>query len=340
MIITWCTDPSQGEFEEGDVTFSSFYQYETVTKQFVRIRLELNRQVSGGDQGDTFARFKAERFVGFSDQALSRDLQHWTVDAEGRLCFDGNALGQTPTNDYNVYDCTDVTEFIHRGNPITTDPNFPEGIEPKHLLLIANDTMISGADIRLTGRGASAQQLSEALATRVSQIMNRPFVEITDAQLLARLKTQASALKEEALSPAEESIDDSLDDVNELINDMDAAIANGEFVPNGAVNTALGELRNAVGQVTEAIQNKANVQDGVIELRTAHNALADAVNAQIGDQQNQFEEALATATEAINDAHDFSAEWETIAADFDAVENADSIEEYEDSVSGTEVVEE
>ena len=150
MIISWFTDPSKGTFVEGSGKLSSYYQYDTQSKQFSRVRLELGR--SSGS-GDTKAMYQETRYVAFSDQKIN-DSKNWTVE-NGELKYKGNSLEQTPTNGDYVYDLTNPKSTPHYGNPVTDSPNLPEGIEIRHLSLIANESILSESDIVFTGGDAT-----------------------------------------------------------------------------------------------------------------------------------------------------------------------------------------
>src|ERR1700722_8936860 len=109
MIISWFSQPEGGKF-------SSYYQYDTVTTNFTRIRMELGRASSSGATDDTFIGFKTERYVGFSDQYYSTsksNLGHWSVNEDNELCYDDVPLaGGRPAPGARIYDCTNPGSFV------------------------------------------------------------------------------------------------------------------------------------------------------------------------------------------------------------------------------------
>src|SRR5580658_5195060 len=131
VIISWFTEPPS--------SFASYYQHDTVTQRFSRIRLQLGRQ-SLSATNDTFVSYKPHRAVGFSAQRYSTSDpgSHWSVNEKGALCYDNAPLPSSKPNDGDrVYDSSDPSSFVHRGNAVTNSPELPAGIEPKHLALLA-----------------------------------------------------------------------------------------------------------------------------------------------------------------------------------------------------------
>jgi hypothetical protein len=148
MIISWFTQPKK--------PFSSYYQYDTVTRHFSRTRLELDRSSKSGHSNDTFVSYSKQRAVGFTNKRCPYDSekpgQHWSVE-NGTLCYNGKPLpSASPRSGYRVYDTSNPQNSVHKGNAVTDTPKLPDGIGAKHLALLANDTMINkpADDITLT----------------------------------------------------------------------------------------------------------------------------------------------------------------------------------------------
>lgn len=152
MIISWFTQPESG--------FSSYCQYDNRALQFVRVRLELGRE-DHNDISDTVVNYQTDRVAGFSNQDYLGETEEldpadWNVNAAGELCYQGTPLpgGRPAARDY-VYDASIGATSLHAGSPVTAKPVRPEGIEPRHLALLANDAVISQTRARvLTQAGA------------------------------------------------------------------------------------------------------------------------------------------------------------------------------------------
>lgn len=335
MIINWYTDPSGGDFAGNPDKFSSFYQYDPASKEFVRIRLELGR----ADADGTFARFKSERYVGFSDERYSTgNLNRWTVDGQGRICFDNAALQQTPREGYQVYDATNPRVFVHRGNPVTTEPNFPEGIQAKHLSLIANKVMITGQDVALTAGTDTAAQLSTRIKAVVAEIVGVDnFDDITDDDILNTLREQVRDIKAALQEDHESNIEDALDQIDEVIESINEQLSDGRLTPNPDVETAFDNFITAVDNARDALTDGENVGDAIAALDTARTELDTAINT-LGDAQRAaWEDVLSDSTEAIEDAANAGEIWEEIENEYSELEDVQSIEEYEEIITETEV---
>ena len=337
MIVIWTTDPAKGDFANNPQKYSSFYMYETVSKQFVRVRLELGRNDSNG--GDTFSRYKKTRTIGFSDQTyLTRDLARWSLDAHDKLCYDGTPLSQTPEADSKTYDCTDVTSFVHRGNAVTANPNFPPGIESKHLLLVANETLINKTNITFTNSAASGENLAEALKTKVSAIVKKPFDQINDNDILNKLKEQSAKIKQNVLKRNEETIESAIDEVDGLISEINDKMEEGEFTPDQNVQDAFTELNSRIATAKTTVINgtPTEITTDLDALRTAQTTLAESVSRLSSAQSALFKDAFTRSSASVNEAYEASVKWEAVPTEFRATEEATTVEEYEESIKAVE----
>lgn len=122
-VITWTTRPRN--------PFDSFYYYNTGTRDFVRIRLELNRTGSNPDPG-VFS--KLNRYVGFVISTAGMNFEeynYWSVNAQNQIVYNdgGNpiTLSNIPAVGYKVIDfslaqgATHPT-FVHHGNAVVGPP--------------------------------------------------------------------------------------------------------------------------------------------------------------------------------------------------------------------------
>ena len=331
MIISWFTDPSKGTFVEGSGKFSSYYQYDTETKQFTRVRMELGRKASssGYDQGDTMASYKETRYVSFSDEKI-RDGKNWTVE-NGELKYKGNSLEQTPSSGDYVYDLTNPKSVPHFGNPVTDSPNLPEGIEVRHLSLIANDTMVNKTSFKFTTSKATGDALSEALKTKVSDIMKTPFDKITDQQILDKLKSQVSDIKNAAIEPSKSRVIESLDAVSASMTEINEKIMNGEIVPNGDFEKAYSTVQTKVVKAKMAA-GKSDVKEALSELAEAQKNIQTAIDSVVSETQATLKQTLQNSSSALDDATKASNTWDKIQNEYDSLESADSVDAYEKEI--------
>jgi hypothetical protein len=343
---TWCTDPSQGNFQEGSGQFSSYYQYDSASLKLVRIRLELNRS-SKNSTGETKLMLDGNRGVGFADQNLTKDKTIRASDFEvnnGEVLFRGQPMSQTPTEGSWVVDMSSGDPQPHFGNQVASKPNLPEGIETKHLSLLANQAMIDGEVYSFTASGATEDALSASIKKEVSYLMdNKPFDQITDDELLTKLKAQTTTLREQAMQADKGKITESMDGVEPLINQMNSAIENELVVPNETLETAYDSFLEAVWNVNamDLTTGTAARTEAIEALQTAHDDLITTFNEQQAKQAGAFEANFDKATDAIEAARQASERMDNITDDYKETEQADSIDTYEESMKdGVEATEE
>ena len=337
MLITWYTDPSKGSFSEGSTKFSSFYQYDTVSKKFVRIRLELGR--TGSDGGKTFSSYKETRYVGFSNDPSIRTSQKtkWSVNDQGELVFDGTPLSQEPKPGYGVFDTSssvfESSTFIHRGNKISAEANFPEGIEPRYLSLVANDTMINGGKIDFTNSTATAEELSEAIKSRVKTILDvEDLSTVSDETFLDKLKSQIQEIKSSTLQPSQNALEDSIDQTSRLFDQLNSEIVDKGIVPTEEFESAVQNLREKIQNASEAITSKEGIKDAITELQSAQENLKTKAQELSDNKYEEIESTISSSKEAIDSAATESQRWESINSEYNEVESSSSIEQYEESM--------
>ncbi len=163
-IQTWFTQPRIG--------FSSFYMYDTDTRNFVRIRLELNRQQHNRDNGWTKIIKRSNRIVAFSND---RDRDAFLDQQPPIINIAGHAVqyNYPPRANQYVYDCSIGNDaVIHFGNPVTLQPILPAGIDAMILHTIARHYII-GADqtIDLTAPDAGEQGLIDELNIQYQNVI-------------------------------------------------------------------------------------------------------------------------------------------------------------------------
>jgi hypothetical protein len=255
---------------------------------------------------------------------------------EDQVLVGGSALSSTPNAGDWVVDMSSGDTVPHFGNKVTIEPNLPEGIETKHLSLLANQAVIDGQGYGLTLSGATAGDLSRVLQERVAEVMGKSsFEEVTDEDLLAKLKEQVATIREQATQASDDSITSSLDDVNALIEQIDAAMGDGTFTPDLTVEIAFESYREALANVSSA-RNTSDRTAAIEDLQAAHDALVTVFEQDAAQQLDTYQESLDTASEAIETARQASQRMDFITNEYESTEQAESIQEYEDSMKGVD----
>lgn len=122
-IKTWVTQPAK--------KFDSFYYYDTVTLDFVRIRLELGRTDLPPYNPDPGVFPSQNRFVGFVEDLNAYDFENfklWTVNDNDAIVYKAGttkeevisknpAPGKSPV-DFDLEKNEKHPDFIHYGNPV------------------------------------------------------------------------------------------------------------------------------------------------------------------------------------------------------------------------------
>lgn len=170
MFRWWFTAPkSKG--------FSSYYVFNTVTKEFCRIRMELNRPPHGYDDGSTRVFYRPYRVIGFSARKDldTRNLWLWHVQKTGageRLLYQGNVLldSEPSEREKYVYDSSNIMLSMHYGSPaIHSDKAIlPPGINLLHLQKLAHTAFKRKKDIYLTSRYATPDQLASKILSEIN----------------------------------------------------------------------------------------------------------------------------------------------------------------------------
>jgi hypothetical protein len=336
MIISWFSQPQE--------SFSSYYQYDTVTTNFTRIRMELGRASSTGATDDTFISFKTQRYVGFSTERYSTSsLDRWSVNADNQLCWDGTPLSSgRPTPGARTYDCTDPRSFVHRGSPVAdTPPELPAGITAKHLALLANETFGGSRDatITLTGSDASDEELSTALKNAVCDVLQvDDFATITDEQILAKLTSQVESIRGIAVASKSTSLDQALTEAGKAADLISEQIGAGEIVPNTELTTAFGSLQEAIGKAQGA-ENFGAVRSALAAIGNARQALTTAIETIDSAQRQAVTDRFSATQEALVEVRQQAIEWEAAGSAYEKLAAATDVADYEKEIfEGTEEV--
>lgn len=333
MIISWFTQPKSG--------FSSYYQYDTVTQQFSRVRLELGRNSTSGRTNDTFASYNSKRAVGFSKDRLPFDSndpgQKWSLNKAGELCYEGQPLpGGRPSAGNRVYDATDPSSFVHSGNPVTEKPSLPPDIKPEHLALLANDAMVTKSRINLTGGGVSETQLSEAIKGHVVRITGaKDFASVNDDMILAKLTSQAESIRGTAVGESVSGLEKALTSAQDSTALVGEQITEGMLTPTQEFEEAFGSLEKAVSSARTA-SSDVDVRQAVAEVEKAQQSVKTAIEDIDVARNESVARQLDSARESLSEAEQHVTVWESVETEYKPLEEASSVEDYVDTMSGTE----
>ncbi|UPQ76049.1 hypothetical protein [Chryseobacterium nepalense] len=333
MIISWNTDPSKGTFAPGSTKYSSYYQYDTVSHKFVRIRLELGR--GGSDGGDTGSFYRENRYVGFTtDNDLSTDIKRWSVD-DGQLRYELEKdeylhLPTEPKTGATTYDTSfGNVKNIHRGNPVTSDPHFPEGIQNKHLGVLANEAILGEKGIVLTSSAASGAELSAVLKGQVAKVVGKTFNEITNEDLLKTLQRQVAQIKQNEILPSKENINSSLEEADGLIDSIKEQITDEGMVPTEEFSKSYSNFIEKYMNANAAVESGIAVKSAMEEFQAAKNQLMNESKTIEAAYYNNLETQLNNTNTAVDAAVADATTWENIDLEYENLEKANSIEEYE-----------
>src|SRR5690606_32448813 len=117
------------------------------------------------DDGGTNAFFDEERYVGFTSKDFMDETEYpdsaFKFDPKtGQVLVKDEPLKTKPSIGDNVIDMSPDSTEPHFGNQVSDKVFLPEGIEPKHLNLIANEAIIQERDIELTAKNVTGLELS------------------------------------------------------------------------------------------------------------------------------------------------------------------------------------
>jgi hypothetical protein len=332
-------------FSQPDNSFSSYYQNDPGTGKFVRIRLELGRDIPEDATDATVVQYQPKRVVGFSAEDFYVEGEspgkYWSLNDNGQLCYKNTPLSSDPQPGLWVYDATNPKIDVHFGNRVAVNPpKLPGGIEPDHLALLANDTMLNEENIILSGPEATDAGLAGAIQEEVCRIVGEPdFTAITDGDIADTLRSQIRRISDNATLDSRSSTDKALEEVgvtSELINEQ---LGDGRFTPTEDVEQAFLSFEDSVSQALAADNN--NVPQKQAEIGIAEHAL-DTVIENLGTTMNEtISRELESTREALNEADQQAAEWEATVQPYESLENTTDIASYEEELDlPTDVVEE
>jgi hypothetical protein len=323
MIMSWFTQPQ--------TSFASYYQYDTVTRGFCRIRLELNRS----DKDATFCDYTPGQTVGFSTKVYSvvDPSKHWSVNDKGQLCYDGAPLeASKPTPGFKVYDTPDPVTFVHNGNAVTLKPLLPADIEPKHLALLANEALATGKSFDITPYNASPLELSDAIKERVCSLLDVDnWGDVNDELILSKLTSQAKSMRSQVVDDSASSLDRALGAANDASALINAQIRAGVFTPNTQFEDAFGALKAAVASAQVASGN-SDVQTALTEITKAQQAVNTALDSIDTDENTATATQLNNAKDSLTRATQNGTKWQEAIDEYRSLSDADSISAYEKEI--------
>jgi hypothetical protein len=324
MIISWFTKPEK--------SFDSYYQYDTVTKNFVRIRLELGRN----DGDDSVIIFEPKNYVGFSRSdypTKGADLNRWSVNAAEELCYNGVALrGGRPSDKDYVYDTDNPTEWMHPGNPVTYRPYLPHDIQAKHLALIANDAFERGqrGDDVLTRSNVDKEVLDRVLQERVCRILDVPVADlrtIPSDVILNKLINQTQAISGRATRPAATNFENALGDAGRATGLVIEQLTNGTLTPNEQLESAFGGLGSAIYTAQQA-KFTAGMGQSLLEMDNARQAVADVIRTLSGVQGDAIAREFSNAEAAFTEVRQQVTEFREVQLSYQDLVRAATVEDY------------
>ncbi len=148
---TWLTNPSGNGLPNQNKRYTSFYMYDDITQNFVRIRLDMDRP--DGDEPCIIIR--SNRVVGFS-----RLKGNVTVGQNG-IIMNNVVLNANPRVDDWEYDGT-PGRGPHYGHQVTTIGYFPPDVTEDFLYKIA-EKFIGLEDDTIKIEANTPQELSDYL---------------------------------------------------------------------------------------------------------------------------------------------------------------------------------
>ena len=333
LLVSWFSQPP----EEG---LSSYYLYNTGTRQLCRIRLELGR-ASAGDNS-TVISYDGGAVVGFGKSSLPgpKESGKWSVDREYRLCFDGEPLAGPPPKNagdgiYDAADAPGTVTILHSGNPVTRDPTLPTGIEPKHLAPLAQRAMLDKKDVTLTGSTATEDELADAIKAQVVKVLGVVnFGQVTDNLIHAKLTEQA---KDIATGPARASLKITLGGAREVIDEISGALAEATITPGPEV--PVSSMLEAVGNAVSLQATARETLDQITTAQQAVKAVAQVIGAD-SSQEDESEEDLLTQdtkllSKAMSDAAKYAGNWQTEETDCAPLTETTNVDDYMTILSGT-----
>ena len=148
--ITWFTQPYKKS--DKNIPFASFYMYDLDSLDFVRIRLELGREVYNDDKGETGIICEKGRVV-IAVNNKNEKLNIQLINKNKIPC-----VGDT------IYDFSLNYQSFHQGNTVTySNQILPKGISAIELNLIASRCIGEKKIWTLTDRDASEETLINKL---------------------------------------------------------------------------------------------------------------------------------------------------------------------------------
>jgi len=328
LLVSWFSQPPAG--------LSSYYLYNTGTRQLCRIRLELGR--ASASDNSTVISYDGGTVVGFRESGLPGPEEggKWSVDGEYRLCFGGEPLaGPPPKNaDDGIYDAADnpgSVTILHSGNPVTKNPTLPAGIEPRHLAPLAQRAMLDKKDVTLTVSTATRDELAGAIKAQVAEVLGvGNFGQVTDNLIHAKLTGQARDI---ATGPARASLKIMLDGAPEVIEEIRGAI----IKPDAAA---------AVRSMVEAVENAVTLQatargtlDRITAAQQAVKAVEQFISADAPKEDESKEDTLTQCTNLLSTTMSSAAEyvgnWQAAETACAPLTEATSVGAYMTILSGT-----
>lgn len=331
MIINWFTQPRS---VSAKFPYSSYYQYDTVTGKFCRLRLALGRN----DSGATKALYEEKRAFGFTNNksCSAEPITDWSMN-NGKLYYKNEPMpSEKPVPGYRVFDVklplTPNSE-VHKGSAVTNEPRLPGdgAIQPKHLALIANEAMAKGASIRLTAGTASPEELVTGIRNKVCDIVGvdrKDFGTINDDMIHRALVGQARLIGRNTAGKSVSGLDDALTAAKNANDEISRQITDGEFVPTTDSEKVFADLNSALVNA-KAASRDVNVRQALTEIGNAQRAVDTLTANNTVIQNEEMSRQLDLATKSLEQARQNATEWRAVeTTDYKSLTDTTSVEEY------------
>lgn len=344
-LVKWYTQPLPAPPTEPK-NFSSYYLYDTDTHKLVRIRLELGRSTNSPTNGETNIGYNADRAVGFSKASLTSPSKggKWSVNDKFELSYNGTPLaGPPPEPGFRDYDVTIVTSStgvksfsgFHPGNATTNDPKLPPGIAEDHLTLLAQDAMIKAPSsfISLSKSNASIDELATAIKDQVVRVLGaKDFSEVNEGSIKTKLVEQAKTIAGTASSDSVKATEKVLVSAEKAESVITAEITDGQTVPTEKLETAVTDLVQATTDAQSSIGGE-KVEQALVQIDSAQQAVTTAIKESSTVKDPTVTSQLDDAEQSLNVAKVQATEVEEVQAQYKGQTGADSVEQYDDSLS-------
>ena len=355
MIIIWQTGgrkPSTLPRRSG--RFSSYYQYNTVTKEITVIDLSVHAKGGG------FFAYARESYFGLYKNELDiGKTGKWGITPEGELTYIEKpsskkakmiTLSTEPKDGLISYytnggiqRAADISEIRTSGWKVTSKPYFPEDIRTSHLSLIANEAGIkrsSKSSLEFIDPFTAEEKanVSEFLKINIEKILGRPkhsFASISDADILNKLKGQLKEIsninKQKYAERIDEAIQSAIDFENGILEKMESlGIPPTEEFRN-YYGEFISDLRKA--HIDASIASPEGTRSALEKLRSAERNIRNATSHMSDEMKTALREEFSVTSGSVREALRATRSLNQVETFEPKIDNINSLDEYEEGFS-------